>query len=76
MAICQWPTSDEVDRVLWEHETNVAVPWFLHANSSRTAILNSDVAMIDQVPFQPLHVADELGILRNSDEILAYSRNK
>jgi PhoPQ-activated pathogenicity-related protein len=38
--------------------------------------LGTVVAMIDQVPNQPLHFADELGIPRKEDEILAYSMNK
>ncbi len=38
--------------------------------------LGSVVAMISQVPNQPLHFTDELGIPRKEDEILAYSMNK
>ena len=102
MTSQQWRTSDEVDRVLWEHEMNVTVPWFPHSNSPRTAILiinsgengnpletepneiigalattlGSVIAMIDQVPNQPLHFADEIGLPRKEDKILAYSMDK
>lgn len=102
MTSQQWRTQDDVDRVLWEHEMNVTVPWLTHTNSPHTAILiinsgengnppetepneiigtlatalGSVVAMIDQVPNQPLHFTDELGMPRKEDEILAYSMNK
>ncbi len=38
--------------------------------------LGSVVAMIGQIPNQPLHFTDESGVKRREDEILAYSVNK
>lgn len=38
--------------------------------------LGSVIAVVNQVPNQPLHFADELGRQRKEDEILAYSMDK
>jgi len=34
----QWRTSDEVNRMLWEHELIVYVPWWSYASNPHTAI--------------------------------------
>ncbi|MEN8176777.1 MAG: PhoPQ-activated protein PqaA family protein [Pseudomonadota bacterium] len=42
MTSQQWRHADEVDRTLWQHEVVVTVPFSLHTNSPRTAILLVD----------------------------------
>jgi PhoPQ-activated pathogenicity-related protein len=39
MTSQQWRTPVEVDRVLWQHEVLVAVPWFPHSGNQHTALL-------------------------------------
>jgi PhoPQ-activated pathogenicity-related protein len=101
MVSQEWRTLAEVDRLIWEHELLIAVPWVLHSGNDDTAILivngggndtsgsaNSDelmgvvanvtgsvVAMISQVPNQPLRFADEAEA-REEDALLAYGMDK
>jgi len=39
MASQKWRTSKDVDRVLWEHELLIAVPWVFHSGNEQTAFL-------------------------------------
>jgi PhoPQ-activated pathogenicity-related protein len=39
MTSQQWRQSNEVNRVLWEHDVIIIVPWVVHSNSEHTAIL-------------------------------------
>jgi PhoPQ-activated pathogenicity-related protein len=97
----QWRSQADVNRVLWEHELLIAVPWISHSGNQNTAFLivnggsnNSEasteneelmgvladitgsvVAMISQVPNQPLYFADEVGP-REEDALLAYGMDK
>lgn len=98
----RWRSAKEVNRVLWEHELMITVPWALHAEHSHTAVLFIDggdngepplmvskqaydalavslgsvVAVVRQIPNQPLHFTDEPGRWRREDAILAYSMDK
>ena len=39
MTSQQWRTTEEVDRVLWEHELLIAVPWLLHSGNRNSSVL-------------------------------------
>jgi len=101
MSSQQWRSPEEVDRVLWEHELLITVPWITHSGNQNTAfllvngggnnsepgtendellgvlasVMGSVVAMISQIPNQPLYFADETSS-RTEDEILAYGMDK
>ena len=39
MTSQKWRSREEVDRVLWEHELQIAVPWIPHSGNQQTAFL-------------------------------------
>jgi PhoPQ-activated pathogenicity-related protein len=102
MTSQRWREPHEVDRVLWEHELIIIVPWNLYADGKHSAILlinggsnggippmetnqalagvavslGSVLAVVNQIPNQPLRFADEADRSRSEDGILAYSMDK